>query len=70
MSFETKDAGQKSQHGRTSLNNAIEDTYTESSKSRRSTIPSVGNPYKVPPPTGKSLQGNKDVRDSTNRINQ
>ena len=69
MSFETKDAGQKSHQGRASLNNAIEDTYTESSKSRRSTIPS-GNPYKMQPPSGKSLQGNKDVRDSTNRINQ
>lgn len=62
MSFETKDAGHKDQHGRASLNNVIEDTYTESSKSRRSTIPS-GNPYKQPLPSGKSTQGQKEGRD-------
>jgi hypothetical protein len=53
MSFETKDAGHKDAHGRASLNYGIEDTNTESSKSRRSTFPN-GNPYKLPVPSGKS----------------
>jgi hypothetical protein len=75
MSFETKDTGVKreTKHRRSSLNNVIaEDTYTESSKSRRSTIPN-DNPYMpLAQPSGKSTQGYKDgVRESkTHRINQ
>ena len=58
MSFETKDAGGKGDntHGRASLNNVVtEDTYTESSKGRRSTIPNGSNPYKLTGPSGKSI---------------
>lgn len=69
MSFETKDASQKEQIGRGSLGNVNQDNYTDSSISRRSNVPQAAQ-AKQPLPSGKSTQGQKESRDSTNRINQ
>lgn len=70
MSFETKDARHKEQHGRPSLN-MFEEFNMDTSKTRRSAIPH--GPFqreKQQMPPQKISQNQREGREPTNRINQ